>query len=287
MSDKRWRPLSVREDPERAARFDGPHPGVPEWLRVSLLEWVFGVISSVPLYGGVPEVRSGPLRAIERNLQVSPIDGAPELEERLVGDSEFFLDVLDFLCARAAKPEQRVALDAVLTEGGSVWHVVGSLNRPRLERRVDEATEQVARDLMAREGRPHERLAHAWNAVYGRNPDPSKGYAEAVKAVEAAACRLVLPNDDSATLGRVLGEMKSDPSRWTCIMQSLDGNEKQVERAIAMARLLWGSHRDRHDTGDETTPANVSLEEAEAAVHLAIPLVQWFTQGVIKPSTSK
>jgi hypothetical protein len=35
-----------------------------------------------------------------------------------------------------------------------------------------------------------------------------------VKAVEAAAIPLVLPNDTLATLGKLLGEMRDHPAKW-------------------------------------------------------------------------
>ena len=49
--------------------------------------------------------------------------------------------------------------------------------------------------------------------TYGRNSDPSTGFREAVRAVEAAACPLALPDDAAATLGNeLLGLHKRKPS---------------------------------------------------------------------------
>jgi hypothetical protein len=49
-----------------------------------------------------------------------------------------------------------------------------------------------------------------------------------------------------------------------------------------MLDLLWKSQLDRHGTPDETVPLSVSLEEAEATLHLALTLVHWFRTGAIK-----
>jgi hypothetical protein len=47
-------------------------------------------------------------------------------------------------------------------------------------------------------------------------------------------------------------------------------------------QLIWTSELDRHGTADERTPLHVSAEEAGAALHQAITLVQWFQSGAIK-----
>lgn len=46
-----------------------------------------------------------------------------------------------------------------------------------------------------------------------------------------------------------------------------------------MLRLLWKSEFDRHGTDDETVPLNVSIEEAQDAVALAMILVHLAQQG--------
>ena len=41
-------------------------------------------------------------------------------------------------------------------------------------------------------------------------------------------------------------------------------------------RLLWKGEFDRHGTDDANVPLNVGQEQAEAAAHLALFLVEWF-----------
>jgi hypothetical protein len=51
---------------------------------------------------------------------------------------------------------------------------------------------------------PGEAVGHraaAWDACHGRQPDPDRAYAEAIKAIEAAACALVLSSYGNATMG--------------------------------------------------------------------------------------
>jgi hypothetical protein len=48
-----------------------------------------------------------------------------------------------------------------------------------------------------------------------------------------------------------------------------------------MMRVLWKSQLDRHGTDNEAVPIEVSKDEAETALHLAITLVHWFTSGAV------
>jgi hypothetical protein len=51
-----------------------------------------------------------------------------------------------------------------------------------------------------------------------------------------------------------------------------------------MLAQLWTSQLDRHGTDDESVPLTVSMEQAEAAVHLATTLVHWFRRGSVRPA---
>ena len=51
-----------------------------------------------------------------------------------------------------------------------------------------------------------------------------------------------------------------------------------------MLRLLWEGQTDRHGSLAPTTA--VGPDAAEAAVHLAIVLVQWFQAGAVRQSST-
>jgi hypothetical protein len=93
-----------------------------------------------------------------------------------------------------------------------------------------------------------------------------------------AAHRLVSPNDKLATLGKMVAELKSNATKYLVILL---GNGDFVTIARLMAQLLWTGQHDRHGNFDASKPISVSQVEAEAAVHLAALLVQWFETGVI------
>jgi hypothetical protein len=44
-------------------------------------------------------------------------------------------------------------------------------------------------------------LTLAWKAVYGRQPDPGKGYGDAIKAMEVATIPVVCPGNPQANSG--------------------------------------------------------------------------------------
>ncbi|MET8350897.1 hypothetical protein [Micromonospora sp. NPDC005206] len=56
---------------------------------------------------------------------------------------------------------------------------------------------------------------------------------------------------------------------------------------IGMLRMLWHGQHDRHG-GQPSAPGNVSIDEAQVAVSVAVTLVQWFDTELIgrAPRTS-
>ncbi|MFD0723711.1 hypothetical protein [Streptomyces globosus] len=118
-------------------------------------------------------------------------------------------------------------------------------------------------------------LATAWQAAYGRSPDPVPAYSESIKAVEAAAHAVVQPNNSKAPLGTMLGEIKNARHKFAAAIPSPGGDP--IAPAEAMMRALWEGQTSRH--GGQTPTAPETLEAAQAGVHLAATLVQWFVSG--------
>jgi hypothetical protein len=180
-------------------------------------------------------------------------------------------------------PSNLQRLARSLEQGGSAWRVARYPNREHacLERRVNMTIAGAAREAMSVSGRAGEHLAKAWNETYGRQPSPGEAYRHAVLAVEVAAIPVVIPNDGSATLGKVITAMHDAASKWSVALSPSDGSDP-VEVARRMCELLWRSQWDRHGVPDESVPLEVSPEEAIAAVHLATTLVRWFAGGTVK-----
>ena len=186
-----------------------------------------------------------------------------------------YLDVIDYILQfMIVDYEQVQRLDELLSSGGSVWQATPN----GLERRVDETLQVLAESTIAAKRRPAQHLRDAWHKAWGRSPDASGAYREAIRAVEAAYAPIVSPKNERATLGTIIADIKNKPSKFRVRLQA-DEPEENVDRLVGMLQMLWKSQLDRHGTADEEVPVNVSLEEAQDAVALATALVHLVQQG--------
>ncbi len=113
--------------------------------------------------------------------------------------------------------------------------------------------------------------------MHGLEVKDSSAYALAVRAVESAAVAVVMPNKRDATLGNVIGQMKSDADWRLPFREHREAPSAEV--LLGLLRTLWVGHRDRHGGVDYS---DVTHEEARAAVVLAATLVEWFTSGAVR-----
>jgi hypothetical protein len=177
---------------------------------------------------------------------------------------------------QAVKAARQLA--TILNEAGSVWRVT---IEPywSLTRRVNEASQALVDRASSPASDAARKIASAWNACYKHGPEYDKAYRDAVLAVEAVALPVVIPNDPSGTLGKAVAHMAQTLDRWS--VGGLDA-ERQASGAtvIGMLRTLW-HNQERHAKNDGTV-GDVSREEAETAVSLAVTLVHWFSAGLVK-----
>ena len=124
---------------------------------------------------------------------------------------------------------------------GDLWH---------LEKRVGPTVEEAARREMAGQSNAATHLRSAWHHAYKRNPDPSKAYSDAIKAVEAAARPVVSPKDRLATLGKMIGVMKATPQKWGTVIGAPD----DADTVRMMMNTIWKGQTDRHGTPDPNKP---------------------------------
>ncbi len=276
-----WRPLSER-DGAGSSDFDGPHDGVPEWLERSLWAWVVGQVADEDFATGDMLADEVLLLRMERELQRPILGPDRDMLEALhvfcVVEHRDYLNVVDYLCRRT--PAGALAtLDTILKEAGSLWTVTDHQHGARLTRRVDQVAQNAADQVLSVDGRASTHLSSAWSAVYGRAPDPTTGYRESVRAVEAMVCGVVEPKNKMATLGTSIGAIRSNGGKW--LVNLHDPQEANVSTVVGMLQMLWKGQTDRHGSAHEEAPLNVSMEEAEAALHLAVLLVDWFRRGVV------
>jgi hypothetical protein len=290
-----WRPLS-RRGTEPSPDEDALYEGAPNHLAQSLSYWLDALFAQQEKgdYSRgfmAAERRAGRVAArLRLDLRTVPRDKAGERGRykgqwsasvalvHLVSEAggAALLDTVDAALADGVSKSDADELDLLLADGGSAWRVAD--DRKSLEQRVDPTATDAFRQAAA--GNPGPHLADAWAAAYGRHPNPSRAYSEAIKAVETASIPVVIPGTRGAkaTLGKVIIDLNDHQQDWRLTIHSA-GTPSEISPLIAMLRLLWQGQTDRHGGSAPTIP--VSASAAEAAVHLAVTLVQWFRSGSV------
>ena len=291
-TDEIWRPLGYEGNTE----YDGPHDGVPSWMEPSYWEWITASFTRTVTHGVTPHGSRARLatpkrlfdvmllRRAERILRFTTWYEGEAIREGVNGirvavgrEERLHLALSDFLLAEGNGDGRQ--LDTVLYESGSIWKVGTRLGKPGLVRRVPEGAQAHADNVMAGSGDAGKILADAWGNAYGLNPDPSNAYRLAVKAVEEAAIPVVVPNQDDATLGHVIGRLKSDVN-W-CLPLTREHPDAPTSGVVLQTcQALWKGHHDRHGASGHSIP-EVTPEEAETAVTFAVSLVHWFSSGMV------
>jgi hypothetical protein len=136
----------------------------------------------------------------------------------------------------------------------------------------------VVASVTSSSDRAGEKLAQAWDKAYGPEAQPTDAYVAAVRAVEILICPLVSPKSDRATLGTVIRDLRNQSSSWSFAMKHGDGIDTASD-VVAVLQLLWKAQNDRHGSGEY---ADVTTEEAQAAVLLASTVVGWLAKGMLR-----
>jgi hypothetical protein len=248
--------------------------GVPEWMVPALTEWVVSQTTR-PGYAGTQIVIHNLLHEYDLVRRKTPLFS--QLIERQdiavlfrVLDNEERLDFVDWLISRSSR-STRDGLEDILRYGGSKWKVGTRNGANGLELRVPEGVQTAAESVMSG-STAGKLLAEAWAAAFGRTPHEEEAYEKAIKAVEEAGANVVSPANARATLGTMLRDMRAQRD-WNL---DLPGNSRDV--AVNMIDALWTGQEGRHGGNGYRKPTPT---EAEAAVLLAVPLVQWFASGAM------
>jgi hypothetical protein len=171
-------------------------------------------------------------------------------------------------------------INRILKESGSKWIAVSSgTNTATLEERVNETAQNAYSNIVSEAtNQSGDFLKKAWSAAFGRNPNASEAYNNAIKAMEASAWPIVTPNNNSATLGHIIGELRTHPEKWYTALRELEEN-LGVQVIRQSMQVVWEGHSDRHGTGK---PVDISQEAAEQSVFTAINVCAHFNRGYIK-----
>lgn len=290
MSEDDVIPFHVREE---ITEYQGPFAGIPDHLVASVQDWVRPMFLRIRNMSRGYEYRFSfdLLREAERRLtldsgigsNMQPKVASGRLDDLLKSRRDVLLSMLDFLLWKGVPDgEWQQELADILYQGGSIYQVAPTDRRPGLERRVEQSVENVAQQALARGDSASELLSSAWSATFGLDPNPSHGYRNAVRAVEAVAVPLVVPNDPQGTLGKVVSHLDQARDQWEFALQTRRDGDPSVQTVIDCMGTLWTSHYDRHVTNG--VPLHIGAREAEAALPLAATLVHWLQQGFLKKS---
>lgn len=281
-----WRPLGL--EPSDSPDYDALHDGVPVWMEESFWTWMKNrfTLSRVATYGQTLRAFDiALLRQVERKCRIriaykgTGLNDAMSFIRARTEETKTQLIVADYLLSFHSSPEAQVLLETIFHESGSMWTVGQRANRPGLVRRVPEGVQASVDFTIRNSGHAGVRLAEAWEAVFGLEPDPSRAYALAVKALEDAAIPVISPNDTAATLGKLNAQIRN-AGNWGLPLPREDEYATTSATLLSMMKMLWAGQADRHG-GNHDPDLAITQEAAEVAVMTAATLVQWFTSGAV------
>ncbi|MFF7903707.1 hypothetical protein ACFZCV_33865 [Streptomyces sp. NPDC007920] len=212
----------------------------------------------------------------------APARTLPAPSNQPVTKLEIFAAAVGGLGELQPRVQLRRSLQRLLDDGRSAYTL--RADQAGLRQRVDPTVEALAEAAVTSAGQDPARgsagahLKRAWKAAYALHPEPGKAYGEAIKAVEAAAHATVEPNNSKATLGTMIKVMENTPARWVVGIGS-EPSSAGAETVARMMRLLWTGQTSRH--GGSRPTRDETVAEARAAVHLAVALLNFFTDGIL------
>lgn len=281
------------------------HEGVPPHLWASLDAWFRD--QWVSAIDGIRSDRGeAMIHRIERECQLplnwnhgldSAVDTIKRLARGTLAEQEQYLDVLQCILASMRPPTDvdpakitavfvRVMdLQERLVSAGSAWTADFDGLTASLQRRVLPEVADRYRQTVTVAGQASDHLRVAWASLYGRAPKADHSYSRSVKAVEAVAAPIFIPSDGDATLGKCITALRQSPTKWRITLASeveRDDWPVGLHAVLRMMQALWLGQHDRHGDSDETKPGEVDPDEAEAALHISLTLVQLFRSGVVQ-----
>lgn len=271
--------------PDEVAAREVLRPGVPPSMRPALTSWIGTEIASTR--SGVVDV--GRFRELENALDIefgiNPEFGGHlslELARKLLNKltERELLRVVDYrLFVRGVYNTFVSELSDLLSAGRSMYEAVPRDSSYRLAERVPAGVQTAAEQIMGLDSSAGALLKRAWEAIYDFEPKDSSAYASAVKAVEAAALPALGIEKSTATVSDAVRAIEKKDSTWRLPFQREHTEYPSRDVLLGMLKSLYRGQRDRHGSAAYT---EVTHEEAEAAVLMAVTLVGWFVGGLVR-----
>jgi hypothetical protein len=258
-----------------------PIGGLPDFLGHILWSWFYahGLRTGS---GSIAVTTSLDDLALALKMDLGPRERVDARIKRLQGllwaDRGLFLKAIDWAVGSTQYASDKDELSTILQKAGSIWTLAP--DREGLSRRVLPEAQAAAAQVVEGGTREGVLIGQAWRHIYGREPNPTAGFDKSVRAVEAVACPAIIPNDRDATLGRAIGTLKNrPPGKFGSVFRNAR-NMDPLDGVVGLMELLWTNNYARH-ASDPDVPVDVSQPEAEAALHAAVTLVQWFQRRFV------
>lgn len=275
-----WTPLGASE--EEVEEFLALREGLPPYLYESVIRWIRARKSSERYANWEFLVEFQEASRMSLGVSTGTYTHFDELADFLrTLSAEKLANLLDFMLGTLPSHRAEEAaeeLEKSLATGGSSWAVGVRGGRRGLIARMPASVVDVVASVTSISDRAGAKLSQAWDKAYGPDAQPTDAYVAAVRAVEILICPLVSPNNDRATLGTAIRDLRNQGGSWTFAMKHGDGTDTSVE-VVGILQLLWKGQNDRHGSGEY---ADVTIEEAQAAVLLASTVVGWLAKGMLR-----
>lgn len=277
-----WKPLFVRLGQEEEA---GPYEGVPAHLYGPLIDWLDREFIT---YNGY--VDFGGTRRMGQELHVVVPPGTSDdsvsyyVKKWFERDKTRLLVAVDWVLYHRYYALNRVPRDE-FGELRDIFEVAASVytiaaDGSGLTTRVDGTAAEMFRNAVSAADEISAELREAWARVYSLSTDPSDAWDHAIKAVEEALKPIITPTNNAATLGGVIGQLRSAPAgknKFLLVDNSLNPRTVPLNTFIDLLSFVW-VNPDRHGGANKRVP---TLDEARAVVHAAVLIVQYARMGVI------
>lgn len=171
-------------------------------------------------------------------------------------------------------------LSTLLADGRSAYHVAQREERLyRLAERVPEGVQDAAESIASADTTAGKLLRKAWEHAYELEPQDSTAYFYAVRAVESAAFKTLGITGTTATLGNAIRAIEKADARWRLPFLREHTEYPSKDLLLGTLKSLYRGQRDRHGRIDAYS--DVTHDEAEGAVLLAVTLVGWFSRELV------
>lgn len=265
MEDRqRFVPLSVRMGKREPF---GETVGVPDYLWPSIKHWI-GQVTRRFDYSDLHELEL----LVGRMFRLPEFLSWGAMLEFAARNADLLLDIVDVLI-RIADHAHLDKLEDILFDVAHEYRV--DFENQRLIQRVDDTVYAAYETAVSVQDVASEHLAKAWLATYSRDTNYDAAVAEATKAVEAVCASLVIPNDKTPSIGKMIRAIKDSPDNWECSLPAT--RDRNAVEQFAAALSLVNYAQSRHAGG-----LNSSREHSVALLLQAVTVVAWVRERVFR-----